>query len=805
VSRHGRSRRGVPMVGAWLALAAAVLGAIVPHALAESLVLRDGRVIEGTLGTVGGLAENPLAPNKTTAPVVKTILLVDDNLRRTFVPKSQVTKLLEGADKLSAPVVKIQIPQRVAITGHHIARLGPIVRVTPFDEFGRRIVTMMSDKGPLNVIQGITEITPHWTKVQGLAGKQPYIWDMRLATSSIPRDTLTKIISKVINVKNLNDRLKVVKFFLQAERYEDTQHNLEAVIKEFPGQEELENEVRAVRMLRSRRIVEEVNARRRAGQHQLALGMLQNFPKKDIAGETLQQVKQMLDEYGETQKQGKEIVDAIAANLEAIKDTHTKKRAEPIVKEISTELNINTLDRMADYARLMNAAELSDEQKLSLAVSGWLLGSNHASTNIAVSLSLFEVRNLVQQYLCETVKLKRTAILKSMRSQEGSTPEMVARLIAHMKPPIESPEPEPKKPGFYDLQVPSLDKEPNVTYFVQLPPEYDPYRRYPTLVTLNGAGTTPEQQVDWWAGALDENGSRLGQATRHGYIVIAVDWARADQKEYEFSAREHAAVLASLRDACRRFSIDTDRVYLSGHSMGGDAAWDLALAHPDLWAGVIPIVAVADKYSAFYSENAGLVPFYFVSGELDGDKTVHNARDLDRYLNKHYDVTVVEYQGRGHEHFYDEIQRIFDWMPRRERNFFPKKFTTATMRTWDNYFWWIELSQFPPSSIVEPSNWPPKRNFQAVHVEASIKGNNIYVKTGAEHVTIWLCPELVDFERPVRITIKGQRLNRDPIVQPDLTTLLEDVRTRGERLHPFWVKIDSTSPRADDAALSERR
>ena len=334
-----------------------------------------------------------------------------------------------------------------------------------------------------------------------------------------------------------------------------------------------------------------------------------------------------------------------------------------------------------------------------------------------------------------------------------------------------------------------------------MPPEYDPYRRYPTVVTLNGAGTTPLQQLDWWAGAQDETGVRLGQATRHGYIVVAVDWAKPDQKEYEFSAREHAAVLVSLRDACRRFAIDTDRVYLSGHSMGGDAAWDLALAHPDQWAGAIPIVAVADKYSAFYTENAGLVPFYLVSGELDGDKMVRNARDLERYLIKHYDVTIVEYEGRGHEHFHDEIQRIFDWMGRRDRNFFPKKVAATTMRTWDNYFYWLELQQFPSTSIVEPTDFPPRRNFQPVRTEATIKGNSINVKTGAEKVTLWLCPELVDFEKPVRITVKGQRVSHDGNVRGDLATILEDVRTRGERLHPFWVKIDSTAPRAAQATV----
>ena len=35
-------------------------------------------------------------------------------------------------------------------------------------------------KGDVDVIQGITEITPQWTKVEGIT----YMWDMRIATSS---------------------------------------------------------------------------------------------------------------------------------------------------------------------------------------------------------------------------------------------------------------------------------------------------------------------------------------------------------------------------------------------------------------------------------------------------------------------------------------------------------------------------------------------------------------------------------------------------------------------------------------------
>ena len=44
-----------------------------------------------------------------------------------------------------------------------------------------------------------------------------------------------------------------------------------------------------------------------------------------------------------------------------------------------------------------------------------------------------------------------------------------------------------------------------------------------------------------------------------------------------------------------------------------------------------------------------------------------NARDFDRYMLRGSDVTVVEYLGRGYEPFGDEIQRLFDWMGRRQR------------------------------------------------------------------------------------------------------------------------------------------
>ena len=173
---------------------------------------------------------------------------------------------------------------------------------------------------------------------------------------------------------------------------------------------------------------------------------------------------------------------------------------------------------------------------------------------------------------------------------------------------------------------------------------------------------------------------------------------------------------------------------------------------------------------------------------------VQNALDLDRYLKRGYPVTVVEYIGRGHEHFSDEVQNIFDWMERYKRNFYPKEFTTKSMRPWDNFFWWVELSQMPPKSMVLPTDWPPVGGRTVETTARVTEGNSIWVTSGAGHVTVWLTPEMLNFDEPVTITINGQRATtaartetggqsaserrnrpaRLRFVEPDLETLLED-------------------------------
>ncbi len=780
------------------ALILAVIACLVAtqFAAGTTITVKNGSQYQGKFALLASLAESPLKPNgKNGETVLKLIAFIHDDLRRTYVSKQNVTAVTEDP-----PVAqeRIKIEQVVAQAGRRIGSLGPILGITPFDKFGRRTFTTSTEQGRLDIVQGITEITSTYTKIEGLLVKNPVVCETRMATTSLPRETLSLILANFIDPKSFEDRLRIVRLYTQAERYEDAREELKLLLNDFSDRAELAKHVSTLHQLGANRLVREIEHRSEAGQHNLAVKMLASFPAEDVAGETLIRVRDKLAEYERLRSQGKKTIDLIDEHLAKVSDAQSKEKLQPLCDEIKNDLNFHNLDRFADYLRLADDPQLSPDQKLAIAVGGWLLGSGGGGENLAVALSLVQVRDDIRSYLRGERKADRDQALENSRSLETNTPEYVAKIIAHMKPPIDT---EPlfvdSVVGLLHLTVKGIDDQPEFHYLVQLPPEYDPYRRYPCVVTLNGSGSSELQQIDWWSGSYSPNlQMRMGQGARHGFIVIAPVWTQPHQRKYEFTFREHAAVLFSLRDASQRFSIDTDRVFLSGHSMGGDAAWDIALSHPDLWCGVIPIVASHAKYIVHYHENAKGLPLYFVCGEMDGKRLEDNGSQFDRYLTRPgYECTVVEYLGRGHENFQDEIQRIFSWMAKLpRRDFFPRKFEFDTMRRSDNFFWWVELSDFPPQNTVSPELFGHDSKTRPTKSKAEVLNNNrLTLTTGAGRVTIWLSPEMVSFERKISIVVDGKV--QPEKIAPSVEVILEDVRTRGDRLHPFWAKLVTNASR----------
>ncbi len=287
---------------------------------ATEVLMKDGRVLTGKLGLTTGLADmNQLEPNPNKD---KAIVFLDDDLRRTFISKQQIKEI--RPDTTGQVPEKFRVRQGANRTGPRVVTVGPFIHVTPFDAYGRRTITMSTGRGPVNIVQGITEITPEWTKVEGLT----YMWDMRIATSSIPRDVLHTILMKQIkDPKDIDQHKKVAHFYLQCGEFDYAMQELEATIAAFPNdtqvQQELAPSIKAMRKFYAESLLRELKMRRDAGQHEFVLRLLKKFPSDDVPGETLQAVREMIQEDEALQARRNKVIEQIDALLAKIKDPGT--------------------------------------------------------------------------------------------------------------------------------------------------------------------------------------------------------------------------------------------------------------------------------------------------------------------------------------------------------------------------------------------------------------------------------------------------------------------------------------------------
>src|SRR5262249_43120115 len=151
---------------------------------------------------------------------------------------------------------------------------------------------------------------------------------------------------------NSDDRLKIVRLYLQGQRYRDAEEELKEVQRDFPDRAAgLKDVARQLKQLGARQVIDEIDVRRAAGQHQLAQAHLANFPPEGVDGDILQKIRAKVDDYAQLNEQGRTVVKELAELTAKLSDDSLRKKVEPLAKEISSELSINTLDRMATYRR----------------------------------------------------------------------------------------------------------------------------------------------------------------------------------------------------------------------------------------------------------------------------------------------------------------------------------------------------------------------------------------------------------------------------------------------------------------------
>jgi predicted peptidase len=105
--------------------------------------------------------------------------------------------------------------------------------------------------------------------------------------------------------------------------------------------------------------------------------------------------------------------------------------------------------------------------------------------------------------------------------------------------------------------------------------------------------------------------------------------------------------MEALASVAKQFSIDPDRVYVVGQSMGGLGVWSLLQNYRGIWAGAI----VMSAYDTFSDVPAiAEVPLWVFQGDQDTYVPITTVRSMVAQLKKaHGNVRYTEYHKTGHD------------------------------------------------------------------------------------------------------------------------------------------------------------
>lgn len=334
-----------------------------------------------------------------------------------------------------------------------------------------------------------------------------------------------------------------------------------------------------------------------------------------------------------------------------------------------------------------------------------------------------------------------------------------------------------------------------IEYIVRPPRGYEPLLTYPLLVSLHGRHGRGEFDMVFWKKEMEE---------REGLFLVC---PTAGPAGWGSSLAGHDNVLAVVEDVCRRYSIDPDRLYFTGASMGGGGSLEMGCHYPGLAAAVSPRVGcfrikIHDTVrTALYAENLKNTPVYWIAGAKDELVPIDSVRlGVARLRELGADLTYREYADRGHEWFPEEDDPVLDWMLDRSRPRTPPEVELFSDEARLRRSWWVEILEHAGKEagtmphvgqdavILErrPLLNPPARIDGRLHPGK----NSITLSVrGVTRLRVYLNDAMVALDRPVTVTVNGRaHLHRD--LKPSAAFLLDEARRTGDRSRLYWTQVE---------------
>lgn len=197
-----------------------------------------------------------------------------------------------------------------------------------------------------------------------------------------------------------------------------------------------------------------------------------------------------------------------------------------------------------------------------------------------------------------------------------------------------------------------ISRRETMPYRLFIPQSYDKRKKYPLVLWLHGGAGRGNDNLKQISG-----GNTIGShvwtlpetQSKHPCFVVAPQcpdnelWATIETAK---PTEQMRLVLELLQNLKGTFSLDMQRLYVTGQSMGGFGTWSVIAEHPDMFAAAIPVCGGGDESAAPKLTKLSIWAFH---GEKDEAVSIERSRVMIAAIRRAGGMPrYTEYKGAGH-------------------------------------------------------------------------------------------------------------------------------------------------------------
>ncbi|QQT28672.1 hypothetical protein I6I99_15015 [Sphingobacterium multivorum] len=346
-----------------------------------------------------------------------------------------------------------------------------------------------------------------------------------------------------------------------------------------------------------------------------------------------------------------------------------------------------------------------------------------------------------------------------------------------------------KKNQDYSISF-KINDSTKTSFFIHLPNNYNPKKKYPLLFFLHGAvrsnALIDYQFADWNLGGWNRYYTKY--AAQNDVILV---FPRGSRQYNWMTSNEGFFMIPEMLESIKKaVNVDDNKVFISGHSNGGTGSFSYLMKQPTQFAGFYGFNTYPKIFTGgTFVENIKNRSFINFSTDEDYYYPPNANDDLTKLMNG-INADYKDYWYNGFPHWFPQFdesepayQILFNDLIPRKRNPFPKEISWEfDDEKYGNIDWFSDIKL---DTLSQKSNWHKELNFKISQwlkydkndslvvqevdkkafdfprksgkIKAEYQNNIFRIKTSSiKSFSINISPEMVNLKKKVKVYVNGK-------------------------------------------------